>query len=195
MPEEDSFKAIVGDIEPLRKSGRQVATNKLSADPESQASRRQAAMAKTKEAAALADDGFVMLGSEQSLAYHRPGLDKASLRRLTQGHMRPSISIDLHGYTIESARDLVWRAIREAQKHNDRCILIVHGKAGTGYRDDKGDLHGTGQALIKSHVNHWLQQVDDVLAFCSAQAKDGGTGAVYVLIKKKNKPKNDNLAH
>ena len=63
----------------------------------------------------------------------------------------------------------------------------MHGKAGTGYRDEKGDLQDMGTALIKSHVSHWLQQIETVMAFCSAQPKDGGTGAVYVLLKKQPK--------
>ncbi|EXJ09223.1 Smr domain protein [Nitrincola nitratireducens] len=42
--------------------------------------------------------------------------------------------------------------------------------------------------MIKSCVNDWLQQIPQVLAFTSAQPKDGGTGAVYVLLKR-NKDK------
>ncbi|MGY8862749.1 MAG: Smr/MutS family protein, partial [Pseudomonadales bacterium] len=48
-------------------------------------------------------------------------------------------------------------------------------------------VQGAGQAIIKSHVNHWLQQLDAVLAFTSALPKDGGTGALYVLLKKSAK--------
>ena len=185
MSTNDDFSALVGaDVKPLKQTGRKHSNAKSSVDADSLASRREAAIAKPQSLAALGDEGFDLLGSEQNLTYSRPGLDKASLRRLNHGHLRPSITIDLHGYDIDRARDLVWRALREAQKHNDRCVLIVHGKAGTGYRDDKGDLQDTGTALIKSHVNHWLQQVDEVLAFCSAQPRDGGTGAVYVLLKK-----------
>jgi hypothetical protein len=77
--------------------------------------------------------------------------------------------------------------IEQAQAEGDRCLLIIHGKAGAGYTDESGDIRGAGQALLKSHVNHWLQQVDDVLAFASALPKDGGTGAVYVLLKNSRK--------
>jgi DNA-nicking Smr family endonuclease len=38
--------------------------------------------------------------------------------------------------------------------------------------------------VLKGKVNHWLQQRDEVLAFCSARPVDGGTGAVYVLLKR-----------
>jgi DNA-nicking Smr family endonuclease len=38
--------------------------------------------------------------------------------------------------------------------------------------------------VLKVKVNAWLRQKDAVLAFCSARPQDGGTGAVYVLLKK-----------
>ena len=187
MSNDDDFSALVGDVKRLKQSGRTYQTPTTVADPASLAERRAAATAIPKQAVALGDEGFALLGSEEIIAYYRPGLDKATLRRLTQGHLRPAASIDLHGNDIEHSRDLVWRALQEAQKHNDRCILIVHGKAGAGYRNEKGDVQDVGTALIKSHVNHWLRQVDGVLAFCSAQPRDGGTGAVYVLLKKHTK--------
>lgn len=38
--------------------------------------------------------------------------------------------------------------------------------------------------MIKSHVNTWLRQHAQVLGFCSCQAKHGGAGAVYVMLKR-----------
>jgi DNA-nicking Smr family endonuclease len=185
--DDHDFSSAMGNIEPLRKSGRQLAPKPTLKDAQSLALRRAAATAIAPTVAALGEDGFIMLESEQSLSYHRAGLDAASLRRLQHGHMRPSLYADLHGYRVEEARDLVWRAIKQAQAEGDRCLLIIHGKAGAGYTDESGDIRGAGQALLKSHVNHWLQQVDDVLAFASALPKDGGTGAVYVLLKNSRK--------
>jgi DNA-nicking Smr family endonuclease len=101
--------------------------------------------------------------------------------------MRPTLTLDLHGYRVEAARDSVWQAVKHGQAEGDRCLLIVHGKAGAGYKDESGEITGAGQALIKSHVNHWLQQLDGVLAFTSALPKDGGSGALYVLLKKAKK--------
>ena len=56
-----------------------------------------------------------------------------------------------------------------------RCVRIVHGKG----LSSEGKL-----PVLKVKVNSWLRQKDDVLAFCSARPQDGGTGAVYVLLKK-----------
>jgi len=56
-----------------------------------------------------------------------------------------------------------------------RCVRVVHGKA-SGASDKP--------ALLKSRVNSWLRQHPEVLGFASCQPRHGGTGAVYVLLKK-----------
>tara|TARA_B100000767_G_scaffold268528_1_gene288936 strand:+ start:428 stop:1075 length:648 start_codon:yes stop_codon:yes gene_type:complete len=182
-----AFGAAFGAIVPLKKTGRQTKPALNSTDAKSTATRRAAATELAQEKAALGEQGFEMIESEQSITYSRVGLDSGSLRRLSNGHMRPTLTLDLHGYRVDTARDSVWNAVRHGQTEGDRCLLIVHGKAGAGYRDEEGTQHGAGQALIKSHVNHWLQQLDAVLAFTSALPKDGGTGALYVLFKKSAK--------
>ena len=178
------FSTVFGSASPLKKTGRQTTPALKGADTLSTATRRAAAIELVQEKAALGEQGFQMVESEQSITYSRVGLDSGSLRRLSNGHMRPTLTLDLHGYRIDTARDSVWNAVKHGQAEGDRCLLIVHGKAGTGYRDESGEIRGAGQALIKSHVNHWLQQLDAVLAFTSALPKDGGTGALYVLLKK-----------
>jgi DNA-nicking Smr family endonuclease len=179
-----SFSAAFGAALPLKKTGRQTTPALKGADAQSTAIRRAAAIEQVQEKAALGEQGFEMIESEQSISYSRVGLDGGSLRRLSNGHMRPTLTLDLHGYPVEAARDSVWNAVRHGQAEGDRCLLIVHGKAGAGYKDEEGAIRGAGQAIIKSHVNHWLQQLDGVLAFTSALPKDGGTGALYVLLKK-----------
>ena len=55
-------------------------------------------------------------------------------------------------------------------------MLVVHGKAWGSTSD---------YPVIKSHVNAWLREWPSVLAFCSAATIDGGTGAVYVLLRRR----------
>ena len=64
--------------------------------------------------------------------------------------------------------------MQECRQFGYRHVIIIHGK---GYRSQ-------GRPVIKPMVNRWLRQDDEVLAFCSARPKDGGTGAVYVLLRK-----------
>ncbi len=53
-------------------------------------------------------------------------------------------------------------------------MRIIHGK---GYRS------GARGPLLKIAVNLWLRRHPDVMAFTSARPIDGGTGAVYVLLR------------
>ena len=53
-------------------------------------------------------------------------------------------------------------------------MRIIHGK---GYRS------GARGPILKSAVNDWLRRDMDVMAFVSARPIDGGTGAVYVLLR------------
>jgi DNA-nicking Smr family endonuclease len=66
--------------------------------------------------------------------------------------------------------------IAECVDHRLRCVRVVHGK---------GRRSGPRGPVLKNVVNHWLQRADDVLAFGSARAVDGGSGAIYVLLKGK----------
>ena len=111
----------------------------------------------------------------EHLWFQRPGgAQKSVLKKLRGGKLGVDATLDLHGLTVEQAREQLIAFMLECKQLGYRHVLIVHGK---GYRSHN-------KAVIKPMVNHWLQQADDVLAFCSAQPKDGGTGAVYVLLRK-----------
>lgn len=122
----------------------------------------------------LSAEASELVESEDDLLFAIPGVQIGRLKRLRQGHIPWEQGLDLHGFTVDQARDEVSRFIRDAARDNVRCVLIVHGKAFTQ----------PGQpATLKSCVNDWLRQMPNVVAFCSAQPKEGGTGAVYVLLK------------
>jgi len=53
-------------------------------------------------------------------------------------------------------------------------MLLIHGKGG----------YEGAPPVIKNLISRWLPQFDEILAFHSAKAKDGGHGAVYVLLKR-----------
>jgi len=120
------------------------------------------------------DPGHGAPGFAESQFFARPGLQKRLLRRLTRGQMPINAQIDLHGMTVARARLALVAFLEEARHYRYRCVLIIHGKG-----------HGSAQRapVIKGHLDRWLRLNSTVLAFCSAQARDGGTGAVYVLLK------------
>ncbi|MCP5407769.1 MAG: Smr/MutS family protein [Chromatiaceae bacterium] len=111
------------------------------------------------------------------LEYIRPGIQNRLFQELRRGHLPPEESLDLHGLRVSQARFELTRFLAFARHHRLRVIHIVHGK-GFGSR--------TEQPVLKQKVNQWLRQRSEVLAFCSATRFDGGTGAVYVLLKREN---------
>jgi len=110
----------------------------------------------------------------ETLTYLRPGMQSSTLRKLRRGQYSIGASLDLHGMTVEQAREAIGRFLFEQRQGAHRCVRIVHGK---------GNRSAHRGPVLKRMVNRWLPQRDDVLAFCSAPRHDGGTGVVYVLLK------------
>jgi DNA-nicking Smr family endonuclease len=105
-----------------------------------------------------------------------PGVDRRELRKLKRGNYSPTGRLDLHGQTAAEAVASVKRFIRNArQRHGRVCICIVHGRG----------LHSAGNiAVIKKPVRDFLRQHPATLAYADAPRNDGGSGAVYVLLRK-----------
>ena len=108
------------------------------------------------------------------LSFSRSGLQHKVLKKLRQGKHPIEHALDLHGLTVKQARNELLEFLGECEAAGVSHAIIVHGK---GFRS-------IDKPVIKPMVNRWLRAVDNVLAFHSAQAKDGGNGAVYVLLKK-----------
>ncbi|WP_230659690.1 Smr/MutS family protein [Psychrobacter sp. I-STPA10] len=113
------------------------------------------------------------VSGEAFLAYKVATLQNKVFSQLKQGKLRWYDAVDIHGCTIDEARAAMTQLLTQAKKNGETVVKIVHGKG--------------ADAVLKTCVNGWLQQIPEVLAFCSAPAKDGGTGAVLVLLKKSNK--------
>lgn len=138
--------------------------------------RRQAA---TSESSALTDlgisDGQVKpVNPGENLTFHVPDLPLRTFQELKKGLLSWQEGLDLHGFTIENSRAALTEFIRDGHRSASRCLLVVHGKS----YNREGEVPS-----IKSHVNVWLKQMPEVLAFCSALPKDGGTGALYILLR------------
>jgi DNA-nicking Smr family endonuclease len=112
------------------------------------------------------------------LHFARPGVQKRLLADLQRGELEVELEVDLHGLTVAYARDVFNDFLAACARRRVRCARIIHGK---GYRSQER------QPVLKRKVNYWLRLRDDVLAFCSATRRDGGTGAVYVLLRNPKK--------
>ena len=117
------------------------------------------------------------------LLFARPGVQKRLLADLQRGHLDVELELDLHGLTAVYAERILEEFLHDCAHRRVRCALVAHGK---GYRSDGR------QPDLKRKVNYWLRLYDEVLAFCSATRRDGGTGAVYLLLRNPEKVRRKN---
>jgi DNA-nicking Smr family endonuclease len=108
------------------------------------------------------------------LSFRRHGVRDHTLRQLRRGRYPIEDELDLHGLSQSAAREHLADFVTASSHAGLRCVRIVHGK---GYRS------GARGPVLKIAVNTWLRRHTDVLAFASTRPIDGGTGAVYVLLR------------
>ena len=117
------------------------------------------------------DAGFE---SGDELVFLRNGISTQIMRKLRRGHWVVQDHIDLHGLHSDAARELLVDFLNQALNDGFRCVRVVHGK---GYRSRNQE------PVLKKKMAGWLQQRDEVLAYCQAPQADGGSGAVLILLK------------
>jgi len=115
------------------------------------------------------------LEGSDHISFAREGVQKNVMRRLKKGNYAVQASLDLHGFTVEDARQETAAFLIACAADQLRCVHIIHGKSG----------HTLGESpKLKNMLNRWLPARKQVIAMCSARPEDGGTGAVYVLLRK-----------
>ncbi|WP_263260902.1 Smr/MutS family protein [Pseudomonas sp. RIT-PI-S] len=169
------FQAQVRGVKPLRHD--RADTGKPRADRERLQALRQAATVRqdVKVVDGLSDQFVIDVGAEDDLHWARDGVQESQMRKLKLGQIPFEGSLDLHGMPVEKARETLWDFFAEAARLEIRCVRVTHGKAAR--------LDGK-RPMIKSHVNTWLRQHAQVLGFTSCQPRHGGTGAVYVMLRR-----------
>jgi len=165
------FRAHVGDVRPVEQD--RVPPHRVPRKPIPEQSRRDAAAV----IASLLSDAYEPADVEtgEELLYARPGVQRSVIRKLRRGQYAIEAELDLHGCTVPVAREALDRFLRESRTFGKRCVRIIHGKG----KSSEGKL-----PVLKGKVNVWLRQKDEVMAFSTAIPRDGGTGAVYVLLKR-----------
>jgi DNA-nicking Smr family endonuclease len=106
------------------------------------------------------------------------GFDRKLMRKLRNGHFPIQDYIDLHGMTRQVAKASLREFLLKSYKSSLRCVLIVHGR---------GLNSENNIPILKERLPLWLSQgpvKKIVLAFSTARPYDGGTGAVYILLRK-----------
>jgi len=106
-----------------------------------------------------------------------PGLDARSAERLRRGEMAIEARLDLHGHSQDEARGALLAFVERAWRERRRTLLVITGK---GRRRE-------GEGILRAAVPRWLNAEPlrrRLLAFARAQPKDGGSGALYLLLRR-----------
>lgn len=172
----DLFRQTVEGVKELKQTNRNQPLKKIKKTQDKQ-SRIKAASTHAKISDDLGVEPEVSedeVGAMDQLFFAKNGVQKSVLRKLKSGKYPMQDELDLHGLTSSRVYDELEDFILEMQDSSITFFSIVHGKGGR----ERGSA-----PVLKNIVNRWLKQQEEVLAFVSARDKDGGTGAVYVMLK------------
>jgi DNA-nicking Smr family endonuclease len=164
-PESDKtvWRSVTADITPLKGRNRPVA-EKVSKNEPSPSARGPTAAPPLPHSHKSAPP--VVIG-------RAPGVDRRTAERLRRGQLPIEARLDLHGHTRESAHRVLSDFLAAAWDSGRRVVLIVTGK---------------GQGILKDAVPRWLNEHPNrgrILIVAQAQPKDGGGGALYVLLRRR----------
>lgn len=172
-PDANTFREAMRDVRQLRNAPtRAPATPK----PPARARFSRADQLEVLKESLLPPSDEAELATGDELSFRRPHISEAVLLKLRRGHFAVDAEIDLHGMTGAEAKAALREFIAEAVNRRFSCVRIIHGK---------GRRSGPRGPVLKNVVNQWLQRIDYIQAFGSARQVDGGSGAVYVLLRTK----------
>jgi DNA-nicking Smr family endonuclease len=170
--EKEMFSIAVGHVSPLpHKDRTALAKEQPPPIPVQQQLDEQRVLRET-----MSDDWDTssLLDTDEALSFRRPGIGPDVVRKLRKGDWSVQAQVDLHSLRTDEAREALGGFIRESFKTGLRCVRVVHGKG----------LGSPGKVpVLKSKVQSWLIQKNQVLAFVQATPAHGGAGALLVLLQ------------
>lgn len=171
-PDDDrsAFRRAMDGVRPLKRRNRVEPAHKR---PPPKARMRRAAHSALLEESL---DGEFSEHARGEVEFRRESIPLGTVRRLGRGEFALDAEIDLHGMRRSEAERALKAFVAECVASGDGCVRIVHGK---------GSRSGPGGPVLKDAVHEWLSRWNDVLAFSSADRRHGGSGAVYVLLRRR----------
>ncbi|MFW5926682.1 MAG: Smr/MutS family protein [Wenzhouxiangella sp.] len=166
----DLFREAVGPVRRVRSDRH----HERPPPPRAVPLRRQSDEREVLEELANAPIDFSTAETGEEISFLSPGLQKRVLTRLRRGHWRIQDEIDLHHMNLEAARATIREFLDHAEREGFSCVKIIHGK---------GLRSGPEGPQLKRLTASLLSRHSRVAAFASAPPHDGGTGAVYILLK------------
>lgn len=124
---------------------------------------------------------FALNATEDYVEGHILGIDLMTVGKLQNRQYSPEAHIDLHGLNAEQAYHNLVAFFKNSYQRGLRTVLVVTGK---------GKNSVNGMPILRTKVQEWFTKDPFrrvVIAFCTAKQEDGGTGALYVLIRKQKK--------
>ena len=180
------WRQFTSGVRPLRRSPEARPEPRPQQEAPKELAKGLAANATTVEPGAASKHRLIPPPPRPSLQAQKPalspgvadGLDQRTLVRLKRGLLRPETQIDLHHMTQAEAHAALHHFLASAQQAGRRCVLVITGK---GYGSD-GSI-----GVLKANVPRWLNEPTNrerILAFALAASRDGGEGALYILLRR-----------
>ena len=129
----------------------------------------------------LAAFAVPQLATRKSVPGPGTTLDASWDRKLARGRAEPDFTIDLHGYSLNSAYDRLDRALGQAIASHARIILLITGHAPKG----EGPIT---RGKIRAAVGDWLaasRHASHIAAVRGAHPRHGGRGALYIVLRRR----------
>ena len=173
----DLFRAVMQDVKPLKRRTPRSAASPGSAEKETAPI---PASGKKRQVCRAVAPPPPPPKPKQSALQHGDitGLDRRTGQRFKRGQLPVEARLDLHGMTQTEAHRALSAFLSVQHAAGRRCVIVVTGK-GVGKE---------GGGVLRNAVPRWLNEApnrDKVLAFEYARQRDGGAGALYVLLKRK----------
>jgi DNA-nicking Smr family endonuclease len=164
------FRRAVADARPLKKDFVEPVRKRIPAKARFSRRDERAVLEESLDPSVAATEA----GSGDTLSFCRAPVGRRTFRKLARGKFSVQSELDLHGMTVTEARDALTSFIDSSLARGLSCVRVIHGK---------GRGSGLAGPVLKGKVDVWLRRWEPILAFVSAQPVDGGSGALYVLLK------------
>jgi len=109
-------------------------------------------------------------------------LERRLRTQLRRGQQSVEAVIDLHGMRQDEAHGALRGFLRREQMRGTKLALVVTGKGAAG-----ASLFGDERGVLRRMVPHWLSLPDLrplVVGFEEAEQRHGGTGALYIRLRR-----------
>jgi DNA-nicking Smr family endonuclease len=112
-------------------------------------------------------------------------LDRRTKDKLVKGKMEIEGKLDLHGMTQARAYEALSRFILTSHQAGKRCVLVITGKGNKNTHSEEQSDQTRG--ILRRRLPEWISHSalhDLVLSMETAQPKHGGSGAVYLYLRR-----------